>query len=263
MRKMRRRERSLRLRVGYATAAAGAAGLKEAAAEWAAAADGRSWLQPGGGAGTAPAPAPVSGDCAISCGLPDGRRALILSDGMGKGARAAAESRLVVKKLRKLLQEGLPAGQAIDRVNRYLLEKGPGSSEENRESFATVDLVLIDQHSGKASLYKMGAAPSFVVRGRKIRRMQRPGLPVGIVPAVKPGEASANLQPGDVIIMVSDGITDSDLESEDAWLVELLKKRDRNLGPRLLAEQILSEAMTRYGDRELDDATVIVAIVEE
>ena len=35
----------------------------------------------------------VSGDQAVSCELPDGRFALILSDGMGKGAQAAAESR--------------------------------------------------------------------------------------------------------------------------------------------------------------------------
>ena len=40
------------------------------------------------------AAAGISGDAAASCGLPGGSRALILSDGMGKGIKAAAGSRL-------------------------------------------------------------------------------------------------------------------------------------------------------------------------
>jgi len=251
MQKKKEEQKSIRLSIGYAAAAAAdsAAGCGGKA---------KNMMEP-----MPPASAPVSGDSALSCRLPDGRRALILSDGMGKGARAAAESRLVVKKLKRLLQEGLPAGQAIDRVNRDMIENVARRCETAEESFATVDLALIDQISGKASIYKMGAAPSFVVRGKRIRKMQKPGLPVGIVPRVSPGEASAKLMPGDVIVMVSDGITDSDFRSEGKWLIDLLKRRDKKQGPKVLAEVILDEAIRRSQGRELDDATVMVAVVEE
>ena len=46
-----------------------------------------------------------SGDAAVACRLPDGSLAFILSDGMGKGMKAAAESRIVINRLRKLLKE--------------------------------------------------------------------------------------------------------------------------------------------------------------
>ena len=45
------------------------------------------------------AAAEISGDAVISCGLPDGSRALILSDGMGTGIKAAAGSRLMTARV--------------------------------------------------------------------------------------------------------------------------------------------------------------------
>ena len=69
----------------------------------------------------AAAAAGISGDAAASCGLPGGSRALILSDGMGKGIKAAAGSRLVVARLRKTLKAGMPVAKAIKEVNRYMI----------------------------------------------------------------------------------------------------------------------------------------------
>ena len=50
------------------------------------------------------AAAEAGGDTALSCGLPDGSLAFILSDGMGKGAKAADESRMVTFRLKELLK---------------------------------------------------------------------------------------------------------------------------------------------------------------
>ena len=52
------------------------------------------------------AAAEAGGDTALSCGLPDGSLAFILSDGMGKGAKAADESRMVTFRLKELLKNG-------------------------------------------------------------------------------------------------------------------------------------------------------------
>ena len=206
----------------------------------------------------------VSGDTAISCSLPDGSQALILSDGMGKGASAAAESRLVVNHLRRLLKQGVPVSRAIKEVNRYLLEKAEKEDSDGlKESFATVDLVLIDRMTGRGKFYKMGAAPSYVVRGRKVRKVEKPALPVGIVPALKLTHITAKLSRGDFLVMMSDGILDSDREDSDgSWVISLLSDAGASgkIGPRQLAADILQEAHRRYGGRETDDATVVVAI---
>ena len=256
----------------------------------------------------AAAAAGISGDAAASCGLPGGSRALILSDGMGKGIKAAAGSRLVVTRLRRNLKAGMPVAKAIKEVNRYMIEqaeaaslKSPGgtdfangqtgsaveqvnptpgqggtdfaagqcSSDCADEDFATVDLTVIDRQSCRARFYKMGAATSFIMRQGRVRKIKGAALPVGIIPRLRLTHISAVLKEGDLIVMVSDGITDADREDTEAcWLCDYLSQniyRDNfdagRLSARQIAADILTEAETRYGGRERDDLTVAAALI--
>lgn len=256
----------------------------------------------------AAAAAGISGDAAASCGLPGGSRALILSDGMGKGIKAAAGSRLVVTRLRRNLKAGMPVAKAIKEVNRYMIEqaeaaslKSPGgtdfangqtgsaveqvnptpgqggtdfaagqcSSDCADEDFATVDLTVIDRQSCRARFYKMGAATSFIMRQGRVRKIKGAALPVGIIPRLRLTHISAVLKEGDLIVMVSDGITDADRQDPEAcWLCDYLSQniyRDNfdagRLSARQIAADILTEAETRYGGRERDDLTVAAALI--
>ncbi len=204
------------------------------------------------------AAAGASGDAAVSCMLPDGSMAFILSDGMGKGMKAAAESQAVINRLRKLLKEGASAPCAIKEVNLDMIEQ----SGENY-SFATLDLTIIDKKTSRAKFYKMGATLSFLIRGGSIRRIEQPALPVGIVPRLKLTHATAKLRHGDIIVMVSDGITEADRRDLSAgWLEEYLIENADSAGPRILAGKIVAEAKTRYRMRELDDLTAVVVKIE-
>ena len=244
------------------------------------------------------AAAGISGDAAASCGLPGGSRALILSDGMGKGIKAAAGSRLVVTRLRRNLKTGMPVAQAIKEVNRYMIEQAESaaarlpadtdfeSSQINGqadrsasqcgsqrcclgEDFATVDLTVIDRQSRRARFYKMGAATSFIMRGGRVRKIKGAALPVGIIPTLRLTHISAVLKEGDLILMASDGITDADREDPEAeWLCEYLSKAVystdfdvESSSARHIASEILKQAITRYGLRERDDLTVAVALI--
>ena len=256
----------------------------------------------------AAAAAGISGDVAASCGLPGGSRALILSDGMGKGIKAAAGSRLVVTRLRRNLKAGMPVAKAIKEVNRYMIEqaeaaslKSPGgtdfangqtgsaveqvnptpgqggtdfaagqcSSDCADEDFATVDLTVIDRQSCRARFYKMGAATSFIMRQGRVRKIKGAALPVGIIPRLRLTHISAVLKEGDLIVMVSDGITDADRDDPEAcWLCDYLSqniyREDFDAGrfsARQIAADILTEAETRYGGRERDDLTVAAALI--
>lgn len=229
----------------------------------------------------------ISGDTAISSGLPDGSLALILSDGMGKGIRAAAESRAVARRLRKNLKSGMKPAFAIKEVNRYMLDceealhqAGParcsGAAAGEAECFATVDLLIIDRNAAKAKFYKMGAASSFLLRNGKVKKFEQAALPIGIIPEIRLNHIAVRLKAGDIVIMVSDGITeaarvDGELRlagsncvdgSDGAWLHELLESRTAaelvHLSARRLAGEILDEAVLRYADRERDDLTVAV-----
>lgn len=246
----------------------------------------------------AAAAAGISGDAAVSCGLPGGSRALILSDGMGKGIKAAAGSRLVVRRLRRNLKAGMPVAQAIKEVNRYMIEQAESatarfsagtdfeatqsSGQAGRaaaqcaaqgcgfsEDFATVDLTVIDRKSRRARFYKMGAATSFIMREGRVRKIKGAALPVGIIPTLRLTHISAVLKEGDLILMASDGITDADREDPEAeWLCQYLSKAvystdfdAESSSARHIASEILQQAMARYGLRERDDLTVAVALI--
>lgn len=207
----------------------------------------------------------ISGDAAISCGLPDGSRALILSDGMGRGIKAAAGSRLVVSRLRKNLKEGMPVARAIKEVNTYMID----CAED--EDFATVDLTIIDPKLCRAKFYKMGAGASFLVRGGRVRRITQDALPVGIIPRLRLTHISARLEPGDIIVVASDGITEADHgDMEACWLSDYLSNYveschtsvvKRTLSPRRLAADILWQALSIYDGKEQDDLTVAVVVL--
>ena len=172
----------------------------------------------------------ISGDTAISSGLPDGSLALILSDGMGKGIRV---------------------------------------SHAKAENFATLDRLIIDRNTRKAKFYKMGAASSFVLRDGKVRMFEQAALPIGIIPEIRLTHVALQLRPGDIVLMASDGITEAgrevdaaaaDRDIDGTWLRELLEERApaelAGISARKLARWILAETVKQYGERERDDLTV-------
>ena len=200
----------------------------------------------------------ISGDTALFTHLPDGSMAFILSDGMGKGFKAAEESRLVAERLRKLLREGVSAATAIKAVNKAMLE-----SKRGGYTFATVDMTIIELANRRARFYKMGAATSFLVRDNSVRRVEHPALPVGILSRLKLRAVSVEIRPGDIIVMVSDGITEADRGDLSAvWLQTALCNIPEYMGHVNLAEAIAQLAFAKYGRREKDDLTVMVMMIE-
>ena len=120
----------------------------------------------------------------------------------------------------------------------------------------------------------MGAATSFLVREGRVKRISGETLPVGIIPRLKLTHISATLRPGDVVLMVSDGITESDRNDMEArWLESyLLDFADTYLttacspmrvSPRHLASEILDMASSRYNGRERDDLTAAAVIIAD
>ena len=100
---------------------------------------------------------------------------IILSDGMGNGPRAAAESKATIVLLERLLEAGFKKEVVLRSVNS-LLQLRTGD-----ETFATVDMALIDLVEGEVELLKIGAAPSMIKREKEVFRIGAPSLPLGIL----------------------------------------------------------------------------------
>lgn len=195
----------------------------------------------------------VCGDTAWTGLLQDGRCLAVLADGMGHGERAALISRQTVELLRLCLDAGYTRQQALTAVNGMLLLGGSG------ERFAAADLLTLDLWKGSAALDKLGMPPSWLLRQGRLERLHGDGLPLGILDEIAESDINLKLQPGDALILLSDGVEDA-FGSPDALeaAVESALQCDT---PADAAQQIVDAAFAADGDRRRDDQSALVLFI--
>ena len=175
---------------------------------------------------------------------------MLLSDGMGSGAEAHAESAMTVRLLRQFLKAGIRPVSALKTLNTALTlrcQEGGG--------FTTIDLLALDRRTGAATLYKYGAAASYVKRGGTVTRLEGGSLPAGLQDTRQPPEATGiHLESGSVLVMVSDGVT----SEGDDWLRELLASWPGG-DSQELAQLILADSR-RHGGLKDDCAALALRL---
>jgi len=178
----------------------------------------------------------------------------LLNDGMGSGKEAALTAQLGSLFLRKLLPAGVGAETALRMLNQFLrLGRNRGSTE----SSTTVDLLMLDLIGGRAIFLKSGAAPTYVKRGKNIFYLDSKTAPVGILKELDAKQIEFDVKVGDVIVMVSDGITDG--SEQCLWLLDHLDTTEET-DPETIAKHIVSRA----GENgSTDDISAIVLAVEK
>lgn len=199
----------------------------------------------------------ISGDSYASEEVGAEQHLLVLSDGMGGGQKASLESRQCVNLLRQLIGTGFRPESAVQTVNSALMLRSP------EDSFTTVDLALVDLYTGQAEFIKVGAPPSFLVRGGDVTVIRSEGVPIGILDRVEMEPEMRNLRPGDLLVMVTDGLWEiaRDDVDKERWLIDHLR-RARSQDPEELAESLLARALELAEHEGNDDMTVLVASVE-
>lgn len=194
----------------------------------------------------------VSGDNFTYSDNTPGQVIMSLSDGMGSGETASRESGKVVELTQQLLEAGFSARAALKMVNTILLLSGV------EQHPATMDLCLVDLHTGVMELMKMGAVATFIFSENSVEILEAGDLPAGVMNAAEPVLLSKKLWDGDRIIMVSDGVLDTcpGTDKEQA-LKEFIE------GMSIGAPQDMAERILRFAcqDRTAarDDMTVLTA----
>lgn len=199
----------------------------------------------------------MSGDSFSTVELGNGTFAVALSDGMGNGERARMESSAALNILEQLLQSGMDEKLAIKSVNSVLMLRSP------EEMYATVDMALIDEYTAETTFMKIGSTPSFIKRGQEVIQVSASNLPIGIIKDIEVDLVTLQLQPGDILIMMTDGIYDAPgyAVNKELWMKRLIQEIDTD-EPQELADCLL-ESVIRYQKQEiLDDMTVVVGKVE-
>ncbi len=199
----------------------------------------------------------ISGDSYCYMNLGTGKYAVAISDGMGNGQRAQAESSAALKLIRRLLQAGMNEETAVETVNSIL------SLRSADEMFATIDLAMVDLNSAVGRFMKIGSTPGFVKRGKEILMISAANPPIGILDEIDIEPIEMPLCPGDIVIMFTDGIYDAPRHAvnKDALMKRLISEIQTK-DPQDFADCLL-EKVVRYHHGEIkDDMTVVVFKVE-
>ncbi|WP_054695091.1 stage II sporulation protein E [Syntrophomonas palmitatica] len=198
----------------------------------------------------------VCGDSFTIATLKEGKELVALSDGMGIGEKAAQQSQAAVRLLENLLNCGFDRDLALQTINSVLLLR---SCEE---SFATIDMLVIDLYSGELDVVKVGAAPSFLKRGRNVAAISASSPPVGILEEVEAACEKRYLCPRDMLVMVSDGVLEISRQAgADRWLPDFLSSVDEN-DPQRLAELLMNKAMSLCKGKPADDMSIICMYID-
>jgi sigma-B regulation protein RsbU (phosphoserine phosphatase) len=199
----------------------------------------------------------VGGDYYDVLTLDDGTLGLAIGDVSGKGISAALLMASLRASLRGMTMDG-PADLAVlmSRVNRLVYE----SSANNR--YATFFFGIYTPPTGLLRYVNAGHNPPYVIRNSEVHALEGGGPVVGLLPDAIYEECRLVLQPGDLMLAYTDGISEALNLQDQEWGEERMVAAARSRLPES-AGSILSHIVTE-ADRfaatapQHDDMTLLL-----
>ena len=194
----------------------------------------------------------VSGDSTIKMKLKDGKYLLAISDGMGSGPEAKKSSQIVTKMLKRLLNSGFERDTSVELINSNLLNVSD-------DVFATLDIAIVDLYKGNIEFIKNGACPTYIKNSKKVQIIKSLTLPTGVVNHINTDVFDKDIDSNDIVVMISDGIMDSNIEykNKELWVKYLLEDMETTNSQKI-ADIILKESIDNNFGKVKDDMSTIV-----
>jgi serine phosphatase RsbU (regulator of sigma subunit) len=200
----------------------------------------------------------VGGDFYDILPLRDGRVLLALGDVAGKGSPAALLMALLLAMMRTLVDEGLQGAELAKRLNAQIVKHAPGSR------FITLFLATLNPATGEMRYVNAGQNPPLLRRAAgSYERLREGGMALGMFSEAAYKEGCTTMNPGDVIVMYSDGITEAE-DGHGEPFDEAGVERTTDLGnwgsARELGWALFAAVQVHTQERRLlDDLTVLIA----
>ena len=194
----------------------------------------------------------ISGDSILSARLKDGKYLVAISDGMGSGKEARKSSTQALRMLENLLLSGFDKKTSLDLINTALIN-------QNKEIFATLDIAIIDLYMGNIEFIKSGACPTYIKNKKRVQMIKSSSLPAGIIEEAKIQTFDKDIQTGDIMLMCSDGVLDSNIEykNKELWVKYMLEDVETN-NTQKISDLILNEAIDNNFGVPKDDMSIVV-----
>ncbi len=196
-----------------------------------------------------------------------GRWALVMGDVMGKGIPAGLLMTMLRGMLRAEVISGLPPDRILHDLNQLALED---LTQSHR--FVTLFYSDFDPRSKRLRFANAAHNPPLLwkAKSQKVSRLDAPGLLIGLQPEAEYVCGETILEPGDILLYYTDGVTEAPGMSRDRFDETRLIKILSELGPTdLSAKDILDKLFKRLDsfvgrDHHLeDDASMVVLKVKE
>ncbi len=199
----------------------------------------------------------VGGDFYDFIGTPEGRFVMAVADVSGKGLPAALLMANVHATVRAQTAAGGDVEMRIDRANQLICQT------TSAESFVTLFYAELDPAGHQLVYCNAGHEHPFLFRADgTVDRLQTDGLPLGVLPGVHFDDAVASIGAGDVLVVFSDGVTDSTNNALDRFGTARLEKvvRENMAAGADAVAQAVTDAVEAHaeGDLQFDDITVLV-----
>ncbi len=189
----------------------------------------------------------VSGDTYSIIKLDANKLLFAICDGMGSGDKAEKASELSISLIENFYRAGFDNDIILSTVNKLL-------KLHKEEIFSALDICVVDQKNGLCDFIKMATPKSFILNENGCKQIETGALPMGIVDEIKPLVEKECLSAKDVVVLVSDGISDS-FASDDA-LVDCIKSI-KTKNPQEFADELLEMALAGNNGYAVDDMTVV------
>src|SRR5215212_9481741 len=196
----------------------------------------------------------VGGDFYDVIPLHDGRVAFVVGDVTDKGVPAALVMSATRSVLRASAQRLIEPGVVLERVNEHLCPDMP------EKMFVTCLYGVLDPSNGHLRFANAGHDLPYVKTADGIVELRARGMPLGLMPGMSYEEKDAALEPGDSVLLHSDGIVEAHDPNREMFGFPRLKEvmADAPSG-RALIDRVLSElaTFTGPGAEQEDDITMV------
>jgi serine phosphatase RsbU (regulator of sigma subunit) len=177
---------------------------------------------------------------------------LSVTDAMGHGVSAALTATLCVGSLRNSRNEGATLLEQVSMTNKALVEH---AAKGAREDFVTGLIGRLDLRNGSMDLVNAGHVPPYLARGHEVTAIDLPAeLPLGLFPDASYRGSCFTLEPGDRLVLVTDGLLERDAAGID---IPGAIQETSLTHPREMVRALADRALEATGQALSDDATVL------
>ena len=195
----------------------------------------------------------VGGDFYDFLELPDGRLGLIVGDVSGKGVPAALVMAITRTMLQAAYRLGSP-GEILEQVNNNLYRDIPPNM------YVTCLAALLDSRTGRLQYANAGHDLPYLRHADGVSKLRATGMPLGLMPGMSYEQKEFTLQPGDSVLLYSDGLVEAhDPQREMFGFPRLQGFVGAHPGGATLIDTLLAE-LERFAGEEWeqeDDITLV------